>query len=51
MGPLKDGERVVTEDKEMADMLNSYFCSVFTQENLTDMKEPEQLYRGDVYTT
>ena len=23
VGPLKDGERVVTEDKEMADMLNS----------------------------
>ena len=47
VGPLKDGERVVTDDKEMADMLNGYFCSVFTQENMADMKEPEQLFKGD----
>jgi ribonuclease P/MRP protein subunit RPP40 len=47
VGPLKDGDRLVTDDSEMAEMLNNYFCSVFTNENLANMREPEQLYRGD----
>ena len=37
----------MTDDTEMADMLNNYFCSVFTHEDLSNMKEPEQLYMGD----
>ena len=31
----------------MAGMLNNYFCSVFTQEDFTNMEEPWQLYKGD----
>ena len=37
----------MTDDTEMADILNNYFCSVFTHEDLSNMKEPEQLYMGD----
>ena len=31
----------------MADILNTYFCSVFTHEDLANMRDPEQLYRGE----
>ena len=37
----------MTDDTDMADLLNSYFCSVFTNEDLSNMNEPEQLYTGD----
>ena len=47
VGPLKVGVELVSDNTEMAGMLNNYFCSVFTQEDLTNMKEPEQLYKGD----
>ena len=47
VGPLKDGDRLVTDDTEMATLLNNYFCSVFTTEDLSSMKAPEQLYKGD----
>ena len=43
VGPLKDGERLVADDGEI-DILNNYFCSVFTNENLANMSDPEQLY-------
>ena len=49
--PLKDGDRMVTNDKEVADILNTYFCSVFTHENLADMSDPEQPYMGKVEFT
>ena len=32
VGPLKVGDRLVTDDTQMADILNNYFCSVFTHE-------------------
>ena len=47
VGPLIDGENLVTDDSQMAELLNNFFCSVFTREKLADMPEPEQLYRGD----
>ena len=47
VGPLKEGDSLVTDDSQMADMLNTYFCSVFTNENLANMRDPEQLYMGD----
>ena len=31
----------------MAEMLNSWYCSVFTQENLLEMPEAEQLFTGE----
>ena len=36
----------MTDDGEMAELLNNFFCSVFTRENLDAMPEPEQLYTG-----
>ena len=30
----------------MSDMLNNFFCSVFTEENLKEMPEVEQQYAG-----
>ena len=44
---MKECDRVVTDDKQMADMLNTYFCSGFTHEDLANMRNPEQLYRGE----
>ena len=42
VGPLMDGESLVSDDSEMAELLNTFFCSVFTSENLHDLPEPEQ---------
>ena len=44
IGPLKDamGE-VVNGDKESADILNSFFSSVFTREDQENIPEPEQM--------
>ena len=36
----------MTDDGEI-DILNNYFCSVFTNENLANMSDPEQLYQGE----
>ena len=37
VGPLKNGDGVlVSDDLEMSEILNSYFGSVFTKENLSD---------------
>ena len=48
VGPLKsDGGDVVTDDATMAGMLNSFFSSVFTDEDLDHMPTPETLYHGD----
>ena len=35
---------VVTDDKEMCDMLNEQYCSVFTRENLNNLPEVEQKF-------
>ena len=47
VGPLMDGDNLVNDDTEMAELLNNFFCSVFTRENLDDMPEPEQLFSGE----
>ena len=37
-GPLKDSDgRLITEDKEMSETLNSFFASVFTMEDTTNI--------------
>ena len=46
VGPLKDGDRMVSDDTEMANLLNNYFCSVFTNEDLSNMKELETVVQG-----
>ena len=41
VGPLKDQEgRMVNGDKEMAELLNSFFVSVFTREDTRDIPRP-----------
>ena len=47
-GPLKDqnGELLV-EDQKNAELLNGYFSSVFTQEDVSNIPEPKILFKGD----
>ena len=47
MGPLKTGEELVTDHLQMANMLNDFFCSVFREENLEDIPQMAQQYKGD----
>jgi ribonucleases P/MRP protein subunit RPP40 len=42
VGPLKDSTgKIVTEDQVAADIMNSYFASVFTVEDRNNIPEPE----------
>jgi hypothetical protein len=55
VGPLKTADgRMVDSDKDMADVLNSFFKSVFTKEDISNVpklgKETEQ-NRGKHYVT
>ena len=36
---------IINDDKNAADLLNSYFVSVFTNENLNDIPKPEYIFR------
>ena len=47
VGPLKDGAGVTTESGRIAELLNNFFSSVFTTEDLNNKPEPETLYHGD----
>ena len=40
-------EGLVSDDKEMAGILNAQYTSVFTRGNNTNMPEPECLFTGD----
>ena len=45
VGPLKDDKNnLVTEDKEMTEILNSWYSSVFTREDCTNIPQAEQLH-------
>ena len=47
IGPLKDSNGIIlTDDKLTADMLNKYFVSVFTKEDLTCIPEPDRIFVG-----
>ncbi|MDJ0596593.1 MAG: reverse transcriptase family protein [Pleurocapsa sp. MO_226.B13] len=47
IGPLKDREgQLVNDNTIMAEMLNTGFVSVFTEENLTDVPTAPQMYTG-----
>ena len=40
---------MILNDLEMSEILNSYFCSVFTKEILSDnLPEVEQVFKGDL---
>ena len=47
IGPLVQEEEVVGDSEKMANILNSWYCSVFTEEDLSNMPNPEVLYTGD----
>ena len=47
VGPLMGAEGLVSDDKEMAGIVNAQYTSVFTSEDLTNMPEPEVLFNGD----
>ena len=45
--PLKNTSgKLVTDDQSMAEILNDFFCSVFTQEDTSNVPEAEQRYFG-----
>ena len=47
VGPLKNSRGdLVVEDSEAANLLNTYFSSVFTVENTEEMQEPLLLFQG-----
>ena len=49
VGPLKNelGE-VVENDEEVAEMLNNYFCTVFTEEDIENIPEPVNMFKGKI---
>ena len=47
VGPLRNiTGRVVSEESEMAGLLNRYFSSTFTQEQSGELPVAESIYRG-----
>ena len=46
VGPLKDNEAIVTDDQKQAEILNTFFTSVFTKEDLVNLPLLEPVYRG-----
>lgn len=48
IGPLRGGDgQIITSNKHTADYLNSYFCTVFTKENLDNIPNPVMLFNGN----
>ena len=50
IGPLKDAAgRLMKEDKDMADILNSFFSTMFTREDVTNIPQPVgMVYERDI---
>jgi ribonuclease P/MRP protein subunit RPP40 len=47
IGPLKNSQgEVLKNNKETADLLNSYFASVFTREDCIHIPEPVEMFKG-----
>ena len=51
VGPLKDKDNIVSDDKEMVELLNAFFTSVFTEEDLSNVPQIDKLYNGDPLTS
>ena len=41
-----DVNKLITDDCTMAEMLNTFFCSVFTREDLSRLPEAEHYLQG-----
>ena len=46
VGPLKEGDDILTDDAKMAEKLNVFFSSVFTDEDLNQLPSPIPTYFG-----
>jgi len=48
VGPLKDtSDKIISDNKEAANLLNEYFASVFTVENVNNVPNTTQFLRGE----
>ena len=47
VGPLKQGDDIVSDSGQMATVLNDFFCSVFTEESVGALPQVEQSFSGD----
>ena len=48
---IRDGQ-VVSDDKDMAEIFNELFSSVFTRENTEQVPEPQEMhFRGELRET
>ena len=48
IGPLKDAhDNIISSDEGMADLLNEYFASVYTEEDLQNMPAISTFYQGN----
>ena len=46
MGPLRDKDNIlVTDEKQMAEILNSHYCNQFTREDLSSIPRVEEVNR------
>ena len=49
VGPLKNmQDEVISNDVEIAELLNNYFGSVFTKEDLENIPEPMRMFKGGI---
>ena len=46
VGPLKDGDVFTSDDDKMAGLLNEFFSSIFTTEDVTHLPVPKLTYTG-----
>lgn len=48
VGPLKDvAGKIVSSNEDMTEELNGFFSSVFTNENINNIPEPQSIFHGD----
>jgi hypothetical protein len=51
VGPIKDSiGNIITNDRDAACLLNDYFSSVFTMEDIHNIPEPIRIFKGDINT-
>jgi hypothetical protein len=48
IGPIKEGDNLLTEDKDIATALNKFFTSVFTDENLEYVPDVPKVCENDL---
>ena len=47
VGPLKENGTTINDDEQMTNVLNTFFTSVFTREDLSNIPQPKQTYFGN----